>query len=128
MTLVFDASAIVGLVMSAPRSVVELAAGHHTADLAHYELGNVLWKLARRGLRVEPIHRAFREVLGLLRVERVGLGPDVLELAVKHGITYYDAAYIHLAVRLGGRLVTEDGEILRKFPNLAVKTEEIIPR
>jgi predicted nucleic acid-binding protein len=39
-----------------------------------------------------------------------------VQLSVKENVTVYDACYVALANRLKTRLVTEDGELLNKFP------------
>ena len=43
-----------------------------------------------------------------------------LELATKHKLSAYDAQYAALASHLGVPLVTEDRELLRKLPRMAV--------
>jgi len=45
------------------------------------------------------------------------------KLAVDAGITVYDAAYVVLAKRLDPRLLTLDGELLRKFPDVTFHRE-----
>jgi len=52
--------------------------------------------------------------------------PDLaaaLHLALVHGITTYDAQYVVLAEMLNVPLLTEDRELLRKFPRRAVSLE-----
>ncbi|GAB1489384.1 hypothetical protein MASR2M8_18370 [Opitutaceae bacterium] len=43
-----------------------------------------------------------------------------LELAVRTKITAYDAQFVLLAQRQGARLLTDDKELLRKFPSTAI--------
>lgn len=50
-------------------------------------------------------------------------GASVLETAVATGLTAYDAEFVVLARTLGLRLVTADGEILAKAPDVAVSLE-----
>jgi len=126
MTFVLDVSAIVNLVRITSINAVELARGCYTVDLAYYELGNVLWKYAKRGLNTAPILRAFEELLNVLRVERVKLNSNVLNLAIENDLTYYDAVYVYLAIKLGTKLVTEDGELLRKFPRMTLRVEDMV--
>ena len=40
------------------------------------------------------------------------------------GLTAYDAAYVHFARVKGGRLITSDGELLRKAGDVAVELKE----
>jgi predicted nucleic acid-binding protein len=88
-------------------------------DLTVYEVGNVIWKeyRARRVKGLKALAAVFGEVLSGVRVVRVGgeaIG-EVLELAIAEGITFYDAAHLHAARRLGLKLVTEDSD-LKKYP------------
>lgn len=85
-----------------------------TTDLASYELGNAVWKLAHR-TSLEEVHRLmelFTGILGQMEIVR----PDPLKtlaLAVKEGITYYDAAYLQVAIEKKQGLVTDDERLLR---------------
>lgn len=47
----------------------------------------------------------------------------VLELASGSGCTAYDCEFASVALKLGTRLVTEDRQLLRAFPELAVPLE-----
>ncbi len=42
---------------------------------------------------------------------------DALRVATQHQITGYDAQYVALAESLGATMVSEDSELLRKFPH-----------
>jgi predicted nucleic acid-binding protein len=44
----------------------------------------------------------------------------VLELSARHHVTAYDASFVALALDLGVQCVTEDAELLEKFPGIAV--------
>lgn len=46
-------------------------------------------------------------------------------LSLEKGLTVYDACYIALAQRIGSKLITEDGELLTKFPLHATKLSEV---
>lgn len=39
------------------------------------------------------------------------------ELSVEKGLTVYDACYVALAKRIGSKVITEDRELLAKFPS-----------
>ena len=45
---------------------------------------------------------------------------DAGRVALREGITVYDAFYVALAQRKGSKLLTEDGELLEKFPALTL--------
>lgn len=53
-----------------------------------------------------------------------GRGPRILDLALQSGCSAYDCEFVALAEALGVPMVTNDGEVLRKFPGIAVSMEE----
>jgi predicted nucleic acid-binding protein len=46
-------------------------------------------------------------------------------LSLKEDLTIYDACYIALAQRMSSKVITEDRELLHKFPKNAVALDEI---
>jgi predicted nucleic acid-binding protein len=46
------------------------------------------------------------------------------ELSVEKDLTVYDACYVALAQRKSCKVVTEDGELLAKFPSFAKALSE----
>ena len=64
----------------------------------------------------------FQEVLGALQVLSIGRAIDeVVELAIKENLAFYDASYLYVARSRGYRLVTEDKK-LGKYPeSISVK-------
>jgi len=114
---VFDASAIIKVVELRPTNAVKVLSDQYTADLAYYEIGNFVWKLYRRSIITDAktYIELFTELLSRMRIEEVGLRTDVLEVAIGHGLTYYDAAYLWLAKQLDATLVTEDKELCRAY-------------
>ncbi len=126
MRLVVDASAIAALYIPEEGSeLVEKALGQarslHTLDLAAYEVANVVWKHARRGLlRQEEAAELVEEALRFLKTLEIHTYAEVLEdalrLAFRHGITIYDAAYAALAEKIGGKLLTLDKQLAEKIP------------
>jgi len=118
MNLVFDSSSIFGTIL---RNEVEKLVGNQTLELARYELGNVLWKQAKRdrdglterGLR--QLVQVITEALNLLDLASVeSHEKEVLGLAMRLGLTFYDASYVYLASRSGATLVTEDLKLLER--------------
>ena len=92
-----------------------------------YEVGNALL-VARRRVRVThaDISR-FRRALGMLAIEvdpvaaGVVLGA-VAELADRHDLTTYDAAYVELAMRRALPLATLDQRLRKVCASLRVKS------
>lgn len=89
-----------------------------TTTLGVHELGNVL--TVRSGWDTDAIAKA----LGLL-LEICGDPLELLpadhvvtaELALVHGLTFYDASYLAIARRLGRRVLSADADLLK--PGLA---------
>ncbi len=124
-----DTSALYPLVLLLGERVLDHAHRLMVLELTWYELGNVLWKEARRGRVGDPQAAAemFEEMLSAMEtVEPPGSLREVLELAVREGLTFYDASYLHTARTLGVALATEDGRLLR-YPE-AIRVEELVRR
>jgi Predicted nucleic acid-binding protein, contains PIN domain len=126
--LVIDASALAALLMPEDggeevEKAVKEAERVSTLDLATYEVGNAVWRRVRRGeLSMEEGNVVVSTLLSLLETFEVfsyrEVAADAFRLAVDAGITVYDAAYVVLAKKLDARLITLDGELLRKFPDV----------
>jgi predicted nucleic acid-binding protein len=80
-------------------------------DLFWIELGNALWKAARRG---EISHDNAAAALSFVRdldiatIPSLDLVPEALKLAVNFGRTVYDSLYVALAVHAKSDLITAD--------------------
>ena len=87
-------------------------------DLFYIECVNILWKYVRRfGYSPEAARQDVADLvrLSLLAVSTADLAEDALALALEHGITAYDAAYVALAQRLSLPLVTADESLVRRL-------------
>jgi predicted nucleic acid-binding protein len=114
MRFLFDSSAIIDL--CGRRGADRLLEGW-TIDLAFYEVGNAVWKQVYLHKTLTPDEGntaldALTEV-----IKRIGKIPvddslDILRVAVEEGLTYYDAAYLHAAIKGGKTLVTNDEKLL----------------
>ncbi len=97
-------------------------------DLTLYEAANAVIIEARRGLISEPsrLIRAISEISKLLPVIRVDSSDlkGITELAEQLGLTVYDAAYVHFARIKRSKLITNDGELLKKAGDVAVELRE----
>jgi len=122
-----DTSALYPLVLLLREDVALIAGRLAVLDLTFYEVGNVIWKEHRRGRVRDPAAaaRMFQEVLGEMEVLSLrGSLEEVEELAVREGLSFYDASYLY-AVRLHGlRLVTENSD-LRRYPE-ALGVQELV--
>jgi predicted nucleic acid-binding protein len=123
MKRLFDSSSIVHL--CAKKRVDVLLEGV-ALSLAFYEVGNAVWKQVylKKSLTREEGGKALAtlvEVLKKMGEVSVEDGPAVLDIAVEEGLTYYDASYVHAAVKNGLTLVTDD-ERLRSVAKKYVET------
>jgi predicted nucleic acid-binding protein len=78
-----------------------------------FEIRNVLLVGERRGRASEQQTAQFLDRLAVLRIEVAGL-PDevnVMKLARRHRLSFYDAAYLELAQREGVALATLDDDL-----------------
>jgi predicted nucleic acid-binding protein len=94
-----------------------------TADLFHapmlwlWEMGNMLvMGQVRQRLTVELAERAL-ELLAQARIRfdgapNVHRQQQVARLATTHGLSYYDASYLELVLRLNGQLASRDRQLL----------------
>ena len=91
------------------------------------EFRNILAGYLRRGtLTFEQAHALQSEAEDLLHGAEYEVDSrSVLELVRDSECSAYDCEFVALAVKLGTKLVTMDGKVLRSFPNIAVALTEI---
>jgi len=119
----FDSSAIINL--CGERKIDRLLEGW-TLNLAFYELGNAVWRQVhiRKGMAIDKANMVLDPLVEIFRRMNKPKKEDALktlEIAIKEGLTYYDAAYINAAVENSLTLVTDD-EQLYKISKKYVKT------
>jgi len=125
---VLDASSIVKICLT--RSL-KPPQNPTTIDLAKYETFNAILVLSRRGiLKDEEVSKVLsyaEKILNGIKILSIDVGEmqEVYEVARKHRLTVYDAAYLYTAKKLGGVLITEDKELLNKSKQLGVESETI---
>jgi len=122
--LALDASAAASLVLSDERSEAVARVLGDLPELARvvvptlwwYELANVLAMATRRGrIKEADSIRAWNLLCALEPVSDARTGPlhglELVELAGRHSLSAYDAAYLELAMRTGAPLCTLDGPL-----------------
>lgn len=85
-------------------------------DLLHAEIGNILWKRVRAGhLSVDHANQALGKLTSIpLRVCPVAEFMDIgLAIATKYDRSFYDSAYVALAMRERAILLTADARLIR---------------
>jgi predicted nucleic acid-binding protein len=111
----FDSSAIINICRE---NRVDKLTNGCTLDLAFYELGNTVWKMTylRKAMSIEEaiiVLNALIEVYGRMKGLRNRDVRTTLEIALKEGLTFYDASYIKVALENNLDLVTDDERLYR---------------
>jgi len=96
--------------------------------LWRYEFLNILATQIKAGrIKQSAAHAMWQRLASLLEEnESDPAAEQVLELVAKHRITAYDAHFVALARVNACLLVTEDVELQRKFPDLAVSMKSFV--
>ena len=112
----FDASAIVNLLISRGNRIIDLLTGKWALDLTVYEVGNAVWKLnvIHRKISSSEADIILESLLGIA-ADRMKLIPSAeidhsstMSLAREEKLTFYDASYLSVAIERGMLLVTDD--------------------
>ncbi|MEM1552937.1 MAG: type II toxin-antitoxin system VapC family toxin [Candidatus Bathyarchaeia archaeon] len=118
MKYLFDSSAIFKAIKE---NKVDVLVGNCTLELARYELGNVLWKsFALEGkatkMEIKSLANIVKRVLCIMEVLQIDCSEEeILEIANKAKITFYDASYVYYAKARNLTLITEDTQLLKKI-------------
>lgn len=118
MSVVVDASVVLGLVL--PDEAVPVSLAQHLRGstpvapaLLAYEVGNAVASAVRRGRLTDAEGRRVLDLVARLGIELEDPPPvvELMGLAVRTGLSGYDAAYLELAMRTGSALLTADGPL-----------------
>ena len=134
--MILDSSAIIAILQKFKGKAISILEDKFTLDLALYELGNVIWKecVLRNVFSPEDAIaniKKLAEIMSIMKIESLNTKEDVAEvmrLATKLKITFYDSSYLYAAKKLNLTLVTEDMELKSKAEKVGVNaktTEEI---
>lgn len=118
MQYIFDASSVYYIVKSGR---IDLLANNYTTSLARYELGNVLLK--ERYILKKMSDAEQRSLLNIITqaldlmfsADISGNEQEIIDLAAKHSLSFYDASYVYLSKKNGIVLVTEDNKLINKI-------------
>ena len=128
MTLLFDASSVYAALVSRR---FEPLFNQSTVALARYEVLNVIWKHSYLGKTIDGrtagvLVESLVNVLSEMEVHSINrVEADVLEHAVKTGLTIYDAAYLYTAKSKGLTIVTEDKHLAEAATREQVPVEKL---
>ncbi len=119
-----DTSALYPLVLRLREKLIEYLDVFSILDLTFYEVGNVIWKEYKRGKirNLIAVANLFQEILNSMQKIEVDSGvSEILKIAIKEGLTFYDASYLYVARSRGLKLVTEDSDLLRFQESISVE-------
>lgn len=118
MVYLFDSSSIYAITAE---KRTELLIQNGTCSLARYELGNIL--ITERNLRKrineneqKYLLSKLAGALGLMKIISIaGYEQSIIDTAIRLGLSFYDASYVHIAKKICAVLVTEDAKLARKI-------------
>lgn len=116
----YDSSALLNTVRLYGPRAIDIIRGSYTLTLTPYEIGNALWKeaLLVKRISLEESISVLSHIARLLSMVNVVEPRDkesILRLAYDIGFTYYDASYVVASHEIGGVLVSDDRNLLRKI-------------
>lgn len=117
MIYLFDSSSIYYLIGARKAAFLSK---NYTCDLARYELGNILLKENRISKKISKSEQTIlggliRQVLNLMFfIDIKDSENEIIQVANQYSLTFYDAAYVYAAKKIGAILVTEDKILSRK--------------
>ena len=119
--LLFDASSFIHALKIGR---IDLLIDNYIQWLTIYEVLNGLWKEVYlvKTLTLEEVEKLNQVIIEIMSYMNIlsprGFEKEILETAIKLGITVYDSSYIVLAQKHGLILVTEDKELRDKAKKL----------
>jgi predicted nucleic acid-binding protein len=117
----FDASALVNLLVSQGSSALDLARGNDILDLTIYEAGNALWKLSTLHTKMSAAEadslqsaliQTVTDHMNVITVSELD-HTSIANLARTERLSYYDAAYVWAARDRKSELITDDARLAR---------------
>ncbi len=117
MKYILDASSLYKMADMNKLEIIEYSI---TLDLARYDVGNAVLNDLVHLKQIEEIKACklivfLYQVLDTIDQVKITEGEDVLKLATKFKISFYDAAYVYYAKASNTILVTEDEKLRRRI-------------
>lgn len=114
----YDTSALLNMVLGGSGSLASLY-GQAALDLTVYELGNSIWKMShlqkkiakKEGCDLLDVCVVVMQGMRILSVS--GMEEKSKEIASQTGMSFYDSAYVALAIEHNLVLVTDDKRLAR---------------
>ena len=120
MKYLFDASALLNLVRRLGEKSLKILKENYILTLTIYEVGNALWKETKLLKKLtkdeaEEIMKAVTASAKFMQIINPEDPTEILRTSNNIGTTFYDAAYIVVALRRNSTLVTDDKKLAIKI-------------
>lgn len=128
MERIYDASALLNLVLSRGSRSLAVLTGQAVLDLTAYEIGNAIWKMSCLQKKIVEdeacvlLDACMKTICNMSTLSMVGLEKDVKEMAVRTRQSFYDSAYMVLAKKHGLELVTDDAKLQKSASGSKIRT------
>lgn len=122
---ILDTSALYPILLRmSNESLLKLLPKLAILDLTKYELGNVI-RYDRKVKDASKLISSWQVILDSISKEEARDMKQVYEIASENNLTFYDAAYVQVAVASKRKLVTMDAEIIKKFKEITMVPEDL---
>jgi len=119
MRYLIDASALLDLIRKKREEILD----QYILDLTIYEIGNAIWKeaylfktLTKR--EATDFMKNFSNIKVKMKIIKVENDlEDIMDMAIKEKLTFYDAAYLYFAIKNKLVLVTNDKKLYEVAKN-----------
>ena len=120
MRYLLDASALLNIVRRLGERSLEILKENHILTLTIYEVGNALWRETKllNKLTTDEAEEIMKAVIALTKFMQIVEPEDPIEiLRISNRIeaTFYDTAYVIVALRRNLTLVTDDKKLAAKI-------------
>ena len=115
MKRLYDTSAMINMVLQHPERT-DVFVGEVILDLTLYEAGSTMLKICRRNQKTaEESKSVLVEMVKFMQNMRslnaTDLAQEIFDVSLKRNLSYYDAAYLAVAVKNNLTLVTDDHKL-----------------
>ena len=116
MKRLYDTSAMINMVLQHPERTDVFVGEVIILDLTLYEAGSTMLKICRRNQKTaEESKSVLVEMVKFMQNMRslnaTGLAQEIFDVSLKRNLSYYNAAYLAVAVKNNLTLVTDDHKL-----------------
>ena len=125
--MLIDASSIQAALRTLKADAAPILKDQTILDLTIYELGNIIWKETKEEMEAEKRAKALEKLLTIMQIYRINPNDitPITQNAIKHGLTFYDSAYLTIAQKTDTTLITEDQQLRSAAQKTGHPTKQI---